>query len=123
MQSTVTIFRYLFAVACCCMMTNCSKAAPAPVSTSVYYQDFMVSSDALGFRLANIVDPERAAPGQHYWQATYDSEGRISVLEVYVPPRCLQSRTVFAYEGKSKQPSRRDRQAVNACTFPPSSSQ
>jgi hypothetical protein len=118
MQSVVTVFRYLL-LAVCCLLWSCHGDPSAPASKSVYYQDYMVSSGPLGFKLAREIKPAEAISGQYYWRATYDDEGRITALEAYVPPTCLESRVVFSYEGKSKLPSARETRTVGTCSGAP----
>ena len=117
MQSTLTIFRKLLVA--CCLLVACSDQSSGPVSRSVYYQDYRVSSGPLGFKLAHEIKPTEALSGQYYWRATYDSAGRIAVLEAYVPPTCLESRVVFAYEGSGTLPTKRETQTVSSCPGAP----
>jgi hypothetical protein len=96
-------------------LLGCSQPPAMPKNTKIYYQNYVKSSNALGFWLRNEIDPSQAKPNQYYWYAAYDAEGRIVVLESLVPPMCIETRQIFSYQGKGTKPIKRELHTVNEC--------
>jgi hypothetical protein len=99
-------------------LVACSEAgAPPkpPPATQAYFQDYVVSERAPGFRLENQIEPTRADPKRFYWRATYDRDGRIVMLETFAYPMCLQSQLNLSYDGKAPAPAKRQRQPASDC--------
>jgi hypothetical protein len=100
------------------LLAACSEPASppkAPPTVQAYFQDYVVSPDAPGFKLQNQIEPTRADPKRFFWRATYDGEGRIVTLETFAYPMCLQSQLNLAYEGKGQGGAKRQRTPANDC--------
>ncbi len=107
-------------LACCalaCLLAACEPAPPpAPPQPKVaYYQEYIVTGDAPGFKLAQPIEPAQADPKRFFWQATYDAEGRVVSLETYATPMCLQSRLNLTYTEKNHTPAKRQRIPASDC--------
>lgn len=102
----------LAGLAACSEPASPPKAAPP---AQAYYQDYVVTERAPGFRLRNQIEPTRADPKRFYWRATYDGEGRIVTLETFAYPMCLQSQLTLTYAGKEPVPAKRQRQPASDC--------
>ena len=118
-------------LACCVLasillagiLAACSDPAPPPPiarpPVQAYFQDYVVSPQAPGFRLQNQIEPTRADPKRFFWRATYDREGRIVVLETFAYPMCLQSQLNLGYDdkagGKEAAPAKRHRLPASDC--------
>jgi hypothetical protein len=100
------------------VLAACSDPASppeAPPTVQAYFQDYVVSPQAPGFKLQNQIEPTRADPKRFFWRATYDSEGRIVTLETFAYPMCLQSQLNLAYDSKGQGPAKRQRTPANDC--------
>jgi hypothetical protein len=100
------------------LLAACSEPASAPKAApamQAYFQDYVVSPDAPGFKLQNQIEPTRADPKRFFWRATYDGDGRIVTLETFAYPMCLQSQLNLAYEGKGPGGAKRQRTPANDC--------
>jgi hypothetical protein len=107
-------------LACCALASLLAACEPAPPPAPpkpkvAYYQEYMVTGDAPGFKLAQPIEPANADPKRFFWFATYDAEGRVVTLETYAPPMCLQSRLNLFYTDKNHSPARRQRIPANDC--------
>jgi hypothetical protein len=107
----------------CCILASllaaCSEPAsapkPPPPPAQAYFQDYVVSERPPGFNLQNQIEPTRADPRRFFWRATYDSEGRVVMLETFAYPMCLQSQLNLAYDGRAPAPAKRQRQPASDC--------
>ena len=100
------------------LLAACSEPAPpkAPPAPSVaFYQEYVVTEQAPGFKLQKQIDPARADPKRFFWRATYDADGRIVSLETFAYPMCLQSQLSLTYAGKELTPAKRQRVPANNC--------
>jgi hypothetical protein len=100
------------------LLAACSEPAPPrppPAPSVAFYQEYVVTEQAPGFKLQKQIDPARADPKRFFWRATYDDEGRIVRLETYAPPMCLQSQLNLTYAGKEMAPAKRQRLPANDC--------
>jgi hypothetical protein len=104
------------------LLAACSEPAPPPKALppiQAYFQDYVVSERAPGFRLQNQIEQTRADPKRFYWRATYDREGRVVTLETFAYPACLQSQLNLSYDGKpagkEQMPVKRQRQPASDC--------
>jgi hypothetical protein len=88
-----------------------------PPAVQAYFQDYVVTEKAPGFKLTNQIEQTRADPKRFYWRATYDGNGRIVMLETFAYPACLQSQLSLTYagEGKDSAPAKRQRQPASDC--------
>jgi hypothetical protein len=99
------------------LLAACSEPAPpAPPKPKVaYFQEYTVTGDAPGFKLAQPIEPANADPKRFFWFASYDAEGRVVSLETYAPPMCLQSKLNLFYTEKNHSPARRQRIPASDC--------
>src|SRR5262245_44356174 len=107
-------------LACCILaslLAACSE--PAPPKPEPPKQEYLLASVVAekppGFRLENRIDHTRADPKRFYWRATYDGEGRVTTLETFAYPMCLQSQLTLTYRDKEVLPAKRQRQPANDC--------
>ena len=100
------------------LLAACSEPAPPkppPAPSVAYYQEYVVTEQAPGFKLQKQIDPARADPKRFFWRATYDPEGRIVALDTFAYPMCLQSQLSLTYAGKEVVPAKRQRVPANDC--------
>ena len=104
------------------LLAACSEPAPprgAAGPTVAYFQEYAVSDQPPGFKLQTQIDPKHADPKRFYWRATYDSDGRVTTLETYAHPMCLQSQLKLTYDAKNSSkvqaPVKRQRVPASDC--------
>jgi len=95
-----------YLIAIILMAMGCVSAGEVPHGPR-YFQDMAVTDRGPGFKLTKRIRREEAKPNENYFEAHYDSHGRIIRLRTLMKPEIVVSEIEFEYSDDTDVPSHR----------------